>query len=183
MKHLLATASLVSLLTLTSTTLLAGDKRNRHNEHRFDDTARVTHVEPIYSTVRVATPYRDCHNSYHRSDYHPRESYTTTIAGGIIGGVLGNQFGGGSGKTALTVAGTLLGGSIGRDLGYQSQTTSRYNRGDDCRVSQRYHDEQRINSYRVTYRYHGQSYTTNMDHDPGKRLPVEVSVRPARHYY
>ncbi|NQY26220.1 MAG: glycine zipper 2TM domain-containing protein [Piscirickettsiaceae bacterium] len=186
MKHLLATTTLVSLLTLSSTALLAGDKHHkRHNQHRFDDTARVTHVEPIYTSVRVASPRRECRShNYHRSDYQPRESYTTTIAGGIIGGVLGNQLGGGNGKKILTVAGVLLGGSIGRDLGYQAQPTSRYNRGDECRTVQSYHQEQRIDGYQVTYRYQGQTYTSRMDYDPGNRLPVEVSVRPAsRRYY
>lgn len=40
---------------------------------------------------------------------------TDSILGAIIGGVIGNQFGGGHGKDALTAAGALLGGSIGND--------------------------------------------------------------------
>lgn len=188
MKYLLATTTLVSILTLSSTALLAGDKHNkRHNQHRFDDSARVTHVEPIYTSVRVSSPQRECrnHNS-HRSNYQSRESYTTTIAGGIVGGVLGNQFGGGNGKKILTVAGALLGGSIGRDLGYQqpqTRTTSRYNHGEECHMVQTYHQEQRVDGYNVTYRYQGQTYTSRMDYDPGRRLPIEVSVRPRRNYY
>lgn len=187
MKHLLATTTLVSILTLSSTALLAGDKHHkRHQQHRFDDTARVTHVEPIYTSVRVASPQRECRNrnhNYHRSDYQSRESYTTTIAGGLVGGVLGNQFGGGNGKKILTVAGALLGGSIGRDLGYQPRTTSRYNRGEECQMVQTYHQEQRVDGYQVSYRYQGQTYTSRMDYDPGRRLPVEVSVRPRTNYY
>lgn len=187
MKNLLATTTLVSVLTLSSTALFAGDNHHkRHNQHRFDDTARVTHVEPIYTSVRVASPQRECrndrHNS-HRSDYQSHESYTTTIAGGILGGVLGNQVGGGNGKKIMTVAGALLGGSIGRDLGYKRPTTSRYNRGNECRTVQTYHQEQRIDGYQVTYRYKGQTYTSRMDYDPGRRLPVEVSVRPRAKYY
>ncbi len=185
MKHLLATTTLVSLLTLSTTALLAGDKHHKqHKQHRFDDTARVTHVEPIYTSVRVASPQRECRvHNYHRSYYQSQESYTTTIAGGIVGGVLGNQFGGGNGKKILTVAGALLGGSIGRDLGHQPRTSSRHNRRDECRTVQAYHQEQRLNGYQVTYRYQGQSYTSRMDYDPGRRLPVEVSVRPRANYY
>ena len=43
--------------------------------------------------------------------------FVATLAqqGGIVGGVIGNQFGKGSGKTILTVAGALLGSSIGSD--------------------------------------------------------------------
>ena len=35
-----------------------------------------------------------------------------TLAGAVIGGVLGNQVGGGSGKTVATIAGTLAGGAV-----------------------------------------------------------------------
>lgn len=183
MKNLLITVSLTTLLTLSSTASIAGKKHHRQN-HNFDDSAKVTHVEPLYTTVRVATPQRECwDNHQHRSDYPQRESYTSTIAGGIVGGLLGHQLGGGNGKTVMTVSGTLLGGSVGRDLGYKQQHSDDYDRGETCRVTDRYFEEERADGYRVTYRYQGQSYTTRMDHHPGKRIPVEVSVRPAGRYY
>ena len=183
MKNLLITASIISTLALTSPTVFAGKKHNKHNRS-FDDTARVTHVEPLYTTVRVATPQRECSQRSYRNNNHHQKSYTTTIAGSVIGGVVGNQFGGGSGKKIMTIAGALLGGSVGRDLGYQSPSSySNYDRGEECHVTQRYHQEERIDAYRVTYRYQGQSYTTEMDRHPGKYIPVEVSVRPRNHYY
>lgn len=40
-----------------------------------------------------------------------------TVVGGVAGGLLGNQIGGGSGKTAATVAGIFIGGMLGRDVG------------------------------------------------------------------
>lgn len=33
--------------------------------------------------------------------------------------------------------------------------------------------------YQVAYRYQGQVYVTRMDYDPGERLRVRVTVRPA----
>jgi uncharacterized protein YcfJ len=42
-------------------------------------------------------------------------SATNEIFGGILGGAIGNQFGGGSGKKVMTVAGALLGASIAND--------------------------------------------------------------------
>ena len=190
MKTLLATASLATILSLSSASLLA-DNHYRNNKHDNDNyrysesyqpMARVTHVEPIYRTVRVSTPQRECYQpSYDRSNYRQRESYTSTIAGGLIGGVLGNQFGKGHGNTAMTIAGTLLGGSVGRDVGGSSYN-NRY-RGEECHVTERYHEEQRIDGYRVNYKYQGQIYTTHMDHYPGKHIPVNVSVQPAHRYY
>ena len=40
-----------------------------------------------------------------------------TIVGAAAGGLLGNQIGGGRGKTAATVAGIFIGGMLGRDVG------------------------------------------------------------------
>lgn len=37
-----------------------------------------------------------------------------TFGGALIGGAIGNQFGGGSGRTASTVLGALIGANIGR---------------------------------------------------------------------
>lgn len=49
----------------------------------------------------------------------------STIAGSVIGGVVGHQFGGGKGKTAMTIigaiAGGMIGGNIGRGLDQQDQ--------------------------------------------------------------
>ncbi|NOQ94479.1 MAG: glycine zipper 2TM domain-containing protein [Methylophaga sp.] len=184
MKTLLITAGLISALALSSPTVFAGNKHNKHNRYNssFEDTARVTHVEPLYRTVRVATPQRECSPRSYRQNNH-QKSYTSTIAGSIVGGVVGNQFGGGSGKKILTVAGALLGGSMGNDLNYQSPSSSSYSRGEQCHVTERYHQEERIDGYRVTYRYQGQSYTAEMDRHPGNRIPIEVSVRPSKHYY
>jgi uncharacterized protein YcfJ len=184
MNKLLSTLSLTTVLALSSSPLFAGNKHYQ-SSNNFEDSARVTHVEPIYRTVRVSTPQRECRQDrQHRSNRNQHKSYTRTIAGGIVGGVVGNQFGGGNGKKIMTVAGALLGGSVGRDFDYnRSQQNSKYNTVEQCRMTERYHEEQQRDGYRVTYRYNGQSYTTLMDRHPGKRIPVEVSVRPVNNYY
>ena len=38
--------------------------------------------------------------------------------------------------------------------------------------------ESKLTGYDVTYKYHGNIYTTSMPHDPGKRIKVAVSVQP-----
>lgn len=45
------------------------------------------------------------------------------VAGAAAGGLIGNQFGGGNGKTALTVAGAVGGGLVGNEV--QKRVTSR----------------------------------------------------------
>lgn len=175
MKKTLTSLSIATALTLSASAALAG------NHYRYDqggyDRAKVTHVDPIYHEVRVATPVREC---YETRDYRHsgHQSYTGTIAGGIIGGVIGNQFGGGRGNTVMTVAGTLLGGSVGRDVTHRNQSRGQGYR-EQCQVSQRYHYERHIEGYDVHYRYKGRNYTTFMDHHPGKFIPVDVIVKPA----
>lgn len=174
-------ASIASFSLLLSANAMAGEHYYRHDQG-YREQARVVDVDPIYRDVRVSEPQRECweRSVPSRNDFH-RESYTGTIAGGIIGGVLGNQFGGGSGKTVMTVAGTLLGGSIGHDMSRNGSYQTDYRTVQTCRTTERYHHERVIDGYHVTYRYRGDLYSTNMDHRPGKFIPVDVDVRPS-HY-
>ncbi len=109
-------------------------------------------------------------------------SYTPTIVGGIIGAVVGNQFGSGSGKDWATVAGTTLGASVGNDYNRRrayspagSYTTTEQR----CRVVNDYRQEERADGYLVTYTYNGRQYETRTPYHPGDRLKVRVDVRPA----
>jgi len=42
---------------------------------------------------------------------------TGTLAGAVVGGIIGNQFGKGSGKVAATFAGAVIGGIVGNEIG------------------------------------------------------------------
>ena len=113
-----------------------------------------------------------------------RGSFTPAVVGGIIGGVVGNQFGSGSGQTAMTIAGSLLGASIGRDTAYRHRrgyrhgirTVSGVERR--CETEEVVHEEERVEAYRVTYKYRGREYVTRMGSDPGSRIRVRVRVDP-----
>jgi len=48
-----------------------------------------------------------------------------TAVGAVTGGVVGNQFGGGSGRTIATVIGALAGGVIGNGIGAQLDNNTR----------------------------------------------------------
>ena len=161
----------------------------------FYDYAKVLDVEPIVSVVRVQTPQRECwdeevvHRAPRRGYHAGAHSFTPAILGGILGGVVGNQFGHGSGKTAMTVGGALLGASVGNDLARRSHRA--YGRGhtytyttteERCRVTNAYHEEERIDGYRVRYRYKGEIFQTLLDHDPGPRLRVRVQLSPETVY-
>lgn len=150
----------------------------------YTDLAEVIEVEPITRIVRVETPRRECWDEEvpvrRSARYH--DSVTPVIIGGIIGGVVGNQFGKGDGKTLMTVAGALLGGSVGRDHA-RHHAAARSHGGyttieTRCTVRTEYHEEERVEAYRVTYSYNGRVYVTRMEQHPGERFPVSVSVVP-----
>ena len=145
----------------------------RYNRDRYD-YAHVIDAQPIYETVRINSPQRECYDEpvRYRSG---NDSYTGIIAGGIIGGVLGNQVGHGRGKDIATIAGTVLGGSVGRDLTRNNYGYQDYQQR--CETVDHYYDERRPAGYHVTYRYHGRIYETQTDYCPGKKIRIQVPSR------
>ncbi len=153
---------------------------DHHRPGSFNDYGRVISSTPIYETVEVTYPEEQCWDARVVHRRHG-QSPAGTIAGGIIGGVIGNQFGRGSGKAAMTVAGTLLGAAIAHDATRDRHVGQRVSYERRCEVVDRYGTEERLVGYRVEYRYKGETFVTRTDEEPGRRIPVIVSVKPARH--
>jgi uncharacterized protein YcfJ len=194
-RTLLLTALGVAAVAFANPAIARGNHDNHDSRasSNFTDYARVVSVEPLRRSVRVSTPVRQCWNEpvtysepvQHRGHRGGR-SYTSPILGSIVGGVVGHQFGKGSGKTLLTVAGAVLGASVGndvgqrgrRDHGYQQRARTYTVNEERCSTEDRYHTEERVDGYLVEYSYKGRIYSTQMDHHPGKRIPVTVQVAP-----
>ncbi len=143
--------------------------------------APVIDVEPKLRVVQITTPREVCWQEEVRRPAHGGyRSGTPLVLGGIIGGVIGNQFGGGSGKDILTAAGALLGASVGRDEAYRRQAArhSYVSLEERCEVEQVVHEEERLDGYRVTYEYGGQTFVTHTATDPGATIRVRVRVQP-----
>jgi hypothetical protein len=88
---------------------------HHHHVHRYHDHGH--YRQHGYAAQAYYAPPPVYRGGY-AAGYSGYRSYTPIIGGAIIGGLIGNQFGKGSGKTALTAAGVVLGGSIGRDYEY-----------------------------------------------------------------
>jgi len=146
------------------------------------DYAKVISSQPIIDYVTVKKPVRECWEEMqsYTIDHGARHSRGGALVGAIIGGAVGHQFGDGSGKDAATAVGTILGAAIGSEKArqrYGVETVSRPVRR--CETTFQSHREERIDGYRVTYRYNGQKYMTEMPYDPGRRIRVRVDIRPA----
>lgn len=151
-------------------------------KHRFSDTARVTHVEPIYRTVRVNEPRREC---WTEEVHYTRPQHGSNAAGMIIGGLIGGAIGHNVDDSRnAPVVGALIGSAIGHDVASNKHRGSTHHTAleERCQTVNNYYEEEQLDGYRVTYRYRGQTYTTHMDEHPGDRINVRVSVRPDHHY-
>jgi len=148
----------------------------------FTDTARVRSVEPQYENVTV--PRQQCNTQWvteQRRVDNGRQgpSVGGTIIGGVAGGILGNQVGKGSGRDVATALGAAVGAVAGNHVGSQNrpeQYETVQRQVNQCQTVNEV--QQRINGYRVSYDYHGQTYATVMPNDPGRQVEVRVSVEP-----
>ncbi len=150
--------------------------------HQGPARARVERVVPVVTHVTVPSSREECWSEPVVVRHPGSGSYTPMIVGGIIGGVVGNQVGKGTGKDVATVAGAALGASVGRDIyGGPRGGGSTVHHEQRCRTVDTSYTEERVDGYRVRYRYQGDSHWARMDHDPGDWVRVGVDVRPGRH--
>lgn len=179
MNKSIITAGLVAALTLVSPAGLAAHGPAGDGWHT--DSARVIEVVPIMKIVRIEEPRTFCEQHEVRGVADRERSPAPVIIGGIVGGVVGNQLGKGRGNDATTIAGALLGAVIGNDIARDGARHADYQVEERCRTVTDVREEEVVDAYRVTYRYHGRDYVTEMDHDPGRHLRVNTLVEPVRH--
>ena len=140
------------------------------------DNARVNRVEPRYETVRV--PRQECHDQWVSEPRRGEKGdYGGAVLGGIVGGLIGNQVGGGHGREAATAVGAVVGAFTGDNLANRDRWQQPVPMAREVTTCRDVDDVQsRLVGYQVTYDYHGQQYTTLMQENPGRFVPVRVSV-------
>ncbi len=144
----------------------------------YSDTAKITSMDRIYRTHTIREPYQDCYiKEYYQADGDG--SMANEIVGGLFGGLIGNQFGGGDGKDALTVAGALLGASLAHDDELRKSKTGRVISKEICETKYRTESIERLSHYRVEYEYDDRSFTYTTKKKPyGSTLKIKVNVSP-----
>lgn len=175
----------IGLVAALATTPAFAGKKRHSTGNSYTDTARVTHVRPIYRTVEVSHPRRECYQEEVYRPTHYSSSHGNTAVGMIIGGALGGALGHNISRRhsdTATIAGAVIGSAIGHDVASKKHRSRDrgYSRGyeERCHTVSERHSEERLDGYRVSYRYQGQTFSTRMDHDPGDRIRVRVSVSP-----
>lgn len=139
------------------------------NEPTFADVVAVKEV-----TETVVSPRERCENVAvrHQAPVQDPQRIAGTAIGGVAGGLLGSQIGGGSGKTLATIAGAAAGGYAGNRVQKNMQdsnvTTTTERR---CRTVNE--KSQKVVGYNVTYRLDGKEGMVQMPYRPGATLPVK----------
>ncbi len=134
--------------------------------------AQVVNAELV--TKQIKKPRQECHEEVVTHQQQPKDEHRVagTLIGAVVGGVLGNQVGGGNGKKIATVVGAGAGGYAGNQVQDRMQKGNTYT-ANEQRCSTIYDIEERPAGYKVTYEFAGKTHTTHMDHDPGSRLPIQ----------
>lgn len=166
------------------TTLLAAGVQAQS----FNDTARVRSVTP--QQVSISVPRNECTSQWitEQQAVPASRNYGGLAIGGVAGALLGNQVGGGRGREAATAVGAVVGALTGEHFanqngwgGYQQAAQPQQRQVQSCRTV---NDVQsRITGYQVEYEYRGQVYSTVTRENPGRTLPVRVSVAPVEGDY
>ncbi len=139
--------------------------------HKSPEYAEVLKVTPLTTTVH--TPRQECHDETvtHQAPVKDEHQLIGTVAGALIGGVIGHQVGGGTGRDIATVAGAAGGGYAGNRIQKNLQDKDTYKTTEQkCATVE--DTSQRRAGYEVRYRLNGKESTVKMDHDPGERIPV-----------
>jgi uncharacterized protein YcfJ len=119
----------------------------------FATNANAETVKDHYKTIIEQNPYRVevCKDVRIQG----QASTGDTLFGALIGGAIGNQFGGGKGKDAATILGAIVGADVANKTGKKPGGTQR-----QCQIETRYEETQRevYSHSTVTFVSDGQQY-------------------------
>jgi uncharacterized protein YcfJ len=122
---------------------------------------------PVRAVHTVAgTPEQRCWTEYQEERH---ANVPAGVAGAVIGGILGHQIGGGTGRDIATVGGAVAGGYAG----------SRVN-GTERKPVQRCENtgQMKPSYYEVTYDFRGREHHVQMKRPPGKTITVNANGEP-----
>jgi uncharacterized protein YcfJ len=136
---------------------------------------------PVYAEVQV--PRTECTTQTvvtEKSAASPEmPNMVGAGVGAVAGGLLGHTVGRGHGKTAATVVGAAAGALVGNNLasrGAAPQAAQAPTEVQNCKTVNT--AETRLMGYRVKYEYGGREFESVVHGNPGKTIPVRVSVTP-----
>jgi len=152
--------------------VIAGSAVAGYHVYQTAHTAKVLSAEPLTRTVKI--PRQECHDEQvtHTKPVKDQNRLIGTGIGALVGGILGHQVGGGSGKTLATVAGAGAGGYAGNKIQQNAQQKDTYTTAEQ-RCNTVYDSKQEPAGFDVVYELNGSRHHLHTDTDPGSSLPVK----------
>lgn len=149
--------------------LPAADYRRRDDERLYEAT--VTHVRAV-----VETPEQRCWVEREQvSQDQSGANAPAAIAGALIGGILGHQVGGGSGKDLATVGGAIAGAAMGAQVGRSGNASPSTQDVQRCETVP---SQAKTRFWDVGYSFRGQAYQVQMTSPPGATVTVNAQGEP-----
>lgn len=133
--------------------------------------ADVLAVDPVKETIK--TPREVCRevSVTRQRPVQDTNRIAGTAVGAVVGGLLGNQVGGGNGKKIATVAGAVGGGYAGNQVQGRMQSNDTYTTT-ETRCNTVTDTQDKVVGYDVKYDLGGEIGKVRMDRDPGAKIPV-----------
>ena len=139
-------------------------------------------MEPTYAEVinsvevtqEIKTPREECKDVTvtKQRPVKDQNRIAGKAIGALVGGVLGNQVGGGNGKKAATVLGAVAGGFAGDRVQNNLQKSNTYTTVEQqCNTV--YDTRTEVIGYDITYRLKDQQQVVRMSFDPGTQIPLK----------
>lgn len=134
--------------------------------------AQVLAVQPVKETIR--TPREVCEDVVvtRQKPVQDQHKIAGTAIGAVVGGLLGSQVGGGSGKKIATVAGAVGGGYAGNQVQGNMQAKDTYSTT-ETRCTTVTDTSEKLVGYDVKYQLDGKAGQVRMARDPGSQIPVK----------
>jgi len=132
----------------------------------------------IMQQVIRNNPQRDCTIVEVPVYGNSKGNASDAIAGAIIGGILGNQVGGGKGKDAATIFGAILGAKVGEENGGQKVIVG-YKQVEQCSITYVRVTENVVVGYETSVELYGNmvhTFETNRQYRVGSIVPVRMTL-------
>lgn len=157
--------------------VVAQDFRRQRRERLYD--AQVTSARAV-----VGTPAQRCWMEREQVVQHQSQpqqgaaNVPVAALGAVIGGILGHQVGGGSGKQIATVAGAVGGAALGAQYGRNDQQVQVAPITQDVRRCDGNAAQATPSYWDVTYEHEGVEHRVQMANQPGRTITVNRRGEP-----
>ncbi|MFZ2220551.1 MAG: beta/gamma crystallin-related protein [Rhodoferax sp.] len=148
----------------------APDYRQRPNERLYDAT--VTSVRAV-----MGTPEKRC---WMEREQVPQDQSSANVpaavVGALLGGILGHQVGGGTGKDLATAGGAIAGAVLGSRVGGNAGTPQ--TAPQDVQRCEETPPQAQTEYWEVTYNFRGEDHRIQMTSPPGRTITVNAQGEP-----